>query len=312
MNRTALAVVAAVFAVAAGAVAQQPAPKPDAKAQPDPIAELVGRMRGAEQALKGLELELRTLAVWPDGTTMRTKGRLRVLRGTQPAVHTMFEFANDDGVRGRSESAQTGNGIVLFEDDGAFGEVCVQIDAKTVADLRWAGEVLDQADLPGMHDRRAEAPLGSAMLDALRSHFDLTVDQQRAERDGVAGTWLVGKKKAGLDSDGGDVPIADSMAAFVRAADHALLEVVHKAGDQIVQQLVVERLVVDPDLPASAFVVAANGLVPRPLAQHLPLADQVEQTIKQAEAKQARALADRQTKDPAAKDEKPEVRPSRR
>ncbi|MBL8756658.1 MAG: hypothetical protein JNK15_25405 [Planctomycetes bacterium] len=311
MNRTAIAVAAAMVVVAAGAVAQESAPKPAAKAQNDPIAELVGRMRAAEQACKSLEVELRTLAVWPDGTTMHTHGTLRVLRGTQPALHTRFEFRNDDGVRGRSESAQTATGIVVFEDDGVFGEVCVQIDAKTAADLRWAGEVLDQGDLPGMRDRRAEAPLGSAMLESLRAHFDLQVDTAK-DRSGVAGTWLSGKKKPGLDSEGGDVPTADTVTAFVRAADHALLEVVHKAGEQVVQQLVVERLTVDADLPPSAFVVQTNGLVPRPLVQHAPLADQVEQTLRQAEAKRARALAELQAKDASLKDQKPEVRPSRR
>jgi hypothetical protein len=267
-------------------------------------------MQAAEKALISVQLELRTRSSWPDGTVMTTRGSLRVLRGGQAAVHTRFEFQNDDGIRGRSESVQTADGIVLFEDDAAFGEVFVAIDKKLVADLEWAGDVLRKDGLPGMRDRRAEAPLGSGMLASLQTQFELAADA-RKERAGDAGQWFVGKRKKGLDADGGELPVADAVEVFVRDRDHALLEVKQSEGDKVVQHLVVETITVDAKLDPAQFKVGAGTGTPSPVQQHA-LGQQIEQTLKQAEAKKARELAARQEKDPAARDEKPEVRPSRR
>ncbi len=310
MNRTIIAVFALAIAWGAEGIAQDGAKPADGKAQPGPVDRLVATMQAAEKAFTSLQLEMRTSSTWPDGSVMTTRGTLRVLRGGQAAIHTKFEFRSDDGVRGRSESVQSADGIVLFEDDAAFGEVFALIDKKLVADLEWAGEVLRRDGLPGMRDRRAEAPLGSQMLASLQSQFDLVEDEKRKDRAGEPGAWLVGKRKKGLDESGGELPVADAVEAFVRSRDHALLEVRQLEADKVVQHLVVESVILDAKLDPASFQVQSGTGTPR--AVQPPLSDTIEQTIKQAEAKKARELEARKEKDPAARDEKPEVRPSRR
>src|SRR5690606_25657721 len=122
-------------------------------------------------------------------------------------------------------------------------------DPALVADLEWAGEVLGRTDLPGMADRRATAPLGSAMLAELQRQFALEPTDRR-ERDGEAGRWLAGPRRAAGDG-GDDLPAADRVDVFVRDRDHALVEAIWSQGDTRLQHVVAERVEVDVDLPAS-------------------------------------------------------------
>src|SRR5687767_9672030 len=137
MNRTAIVALCCWLVPAAAGIAQDPAPPPPAKAQADPIDELVTRMKSAEQALPSIALELETSGAFGGGMKFKTKGALRVLRGTQPATHMRMEFESDDGLHSVSEAAQTAAGIVLFEDDPANGAVYVQFDPRLVTDLEW-------------------------------------------------------------------------------------------------------------------------------------------------------------------------------
>jgi hypothetical protein len=285
MNRTTIVAVCCWLAAAVGAPAQEPPPPAPAKAQADPIDELVTRMKAAEQALRSLVLELETSGAFGGGGTFKTKGTLRVLRGTQPATHTRMEFEFDDGLRGVSETAQTAAGIVLYEDDPANGAIFVELDPKLVADLEWAGEVLDADGVPGMKDRRAQAPLGSTMVAHTKAHFELTIDAARTERNGEAGTWLTGRRKAGLDVQDTDLPVADTATLFVRAKDHALLEAQFRQGDQRVHTLVVTKLEIGVPLAPKQLQVDGGGLRLGPVQSHKPLHTTIEQTLNEAERK---------------------------
>ncbi len=284
MNRTAVVAAAVLFAAAVPSVAQAPPSAAQRPAEADPIDGLVAAMRAAEGRLKSVAMQLSTSGLLPGDLPVTTRGVLHVLRGAQAAIHAKVEFTFDDGIRGRFESAQTAAGILQYEDNPAFGEVFVQISPALVADLEWAGDVLQRDDLPGMSDRRAQAPLGSSMVAGLRRQFVLAADG-RKERNGEAGTWLAGKRKPGLDVQDPELPVADAVELFVRARDHALLEVRHLQGQKTIQHLVVDKLDVDVELPAKVFEVDGGGQSPRPVEQHQPLWEEIKQVLLKAEAK---------------------------
>lgn len=297
MKRTDVVTAGLLSLFAAALAAQTPETPAVPPAAPDPIAETIAAMRKAEAELKSVQLEMHTKGVLPSGLTVTTKGVSRVLRGTQSLapggatmaanlLHTVVEVEFQDGLKSRTETAQTEDGITTMQSDPLVGDVLLRLDRKVVADLAWAGEVLERADLPGMKDRRASAPLGSAMVAELQRHYLLAVEP-RAQRQGEAGVWLAGKRKPGLDADDPDLPVADRVELFVRTADHALLEIGMWQGETQVQHLVVDKLVVGVDLSPKQFVVDGRGLKATDVQQFPPMWEQIEQVLKQAESKSA-------------------------
>ncbi len=284
MKRTILVLAVLSFPIAAAGRAQEPASPPQQTAQAGPIEEIVVAMRAAEQRARSVVVELSTTGHLPGGLELSTRGVLHVLRGAQPAVHTVVEFSFADGLGGRVESAQTAAGIVLYEENPAFGELYLRLDPQVTADLAWAGVVLQRSDLPGMADSRAASPLGSAILADLQRHFDL-VATERHERLGDAGRWFAGARRAGLDDQDTELPQADRVELFVRDRDHALLEVTYLQAGKQLQHIVVGKLEVDVDIPASTFEVDGRGQRLRDVQQHLPMWDQIQQVLRQAEAK---------------------------
>lgn len=282
MKRTEIVAAGIALLLALDAAAQDPAAAPAAAA--DPVDALVKAMRDAEQALTSLRLTMRTEGRLHGGLVVKTSGTLHVLRGTQSVTRTSVQYEFADGLRGRFEAAETKDGITLFESDPIFGELFLHLDPVVVADLAWAGEVLERSDLPGMRDARAMAPLGSSMVAELQRHFLLQATD-RSERGGEAGVWLRGQRKPGLELDDPDLPMADQVELFVRGADHALLEVVHKQGESVVQHLVVETLTTGIDVAPKVLQVDGGGLQVREVQQHRPLWEQIEKVLKQAEAK---------------------------
>lgn len=292
MKRTDVVTAGLLSLLACSAVAQAPAAPDKPAAAPDPIAAIVADMRKAELAVKSVQIEMHTKGLLPSGLVVTSKGVLHVLRGTQSTagaaaatqLHTVVEVEFQDGMKSRTETAQTEDGIVMAQSDPVVGDALLRFDRKVTADLEWAGEVLERADLPGMKDRRASAPLGSTMVAELQRHFLLAVDP-RPQRQGEAGTWLVGKRKPGLDADDPDLPVADRVELFVRAADHALLEVVMWQGETQLQQLVVDKLQVGVDLTAKVFTVDTRGGKVRDVREVPAMWEQIEQVLKQAESK---------------------------
>jgi|GEM_PF-4357048 len=245
-------------------------------------------MTKAERALKSLRMTMKTSGTLPGGLRVSTSGELRVLRGAQPdaAVRrfSRLEYSFGEGVRGRLESAETADGIRIFEEDPAFGAVFLRLAPSVVRDLEWAGGVLERSDLPGMVDPRARAPLGSGLLLDMMRTFDLKVDD-RKERAGVPGVWIVGARKDGLDEQDPDLPLADGVEVFVRAEDHALMVARYLVGADVSQEIQVERLEVDVALSDDDFVVEAHGVQIRSVQDHAPMWEQVEQVIERAEDK---------------------------
>jgi hypothetical protein len=284
MNRTTLvAVVTFLLALGQGS-AQEPAKPPADAPQADPIEAIVADIRSAERAAKTVAVELVTSGNLPGDLSFATSGTLYVLRGTQPKLRTTVEFSWANGVVGRMETLRTADGITIYQDDPAFGEVLVRVPPALVADLEWAGEVLKRADLPGMKDGRAEAPLGSSMLDDLRRHFDLKLGEGR-ERAGEAGQWLVGERRPGLGDQDPDLPLADHVKAFVRQKDHAVLEVVHYQGEQVLQRIEVKKLEVDGVIAEAVFSLDRRGLNVRDAEEYPPMREQIRRTLEQAESK---------------------------
>ena len=290
-NRTAISVFGMVLAAMAPAWAQE-ASKPAAPpAQSDAIGKIVAEIQAAEKSLQSARIELVTSGQFEKGIEFQTRGVLHVLRGAQPALHTLLEVSFGEGIKATMESAQTASGITLYEDHPAIGQIHLHIEPTYVADLEWAGTVLDDAKLPGMSDRRATAPLGSAMVGDLRRHFDLKVESgtDRNGRNGEAGQWLAGKRRAGLEDADAELQLADRVELFVRQRDHALVEVKHLQGDKLVQHIVVNKLECGIEIPPSKFAVDGRGQSrrevkpPEKFGQYQPMWDQIEKVLLQAE-----------------------------
>jgi len=262
-----------------------PAEAPVAKpaSPPDAIELLAREMQAAEQRLQSLVLEMQTSGQFGNGDEFQTTGSLQILRGPPRRQRTNVQFAAA-GIEGRMETLQGPDGILIYQQDPAFGEVLVQIPAVMVADLEWAGEVLRRADLPGMKDRRADSPLGALMLRDLRRQFQLVIGE-RKERGGEAGVWIAGPRHAGLPEHEADLPLADRVELFVRQRDLALLEVQHFQGDKVVQRLEVKRLQIDAPIAEASLKLQPKGLKARDVAGYPPLSEPIERALKQAEAR---------------------------
>lgn len=265
-------------------VAQEPANPPKPPAQADPIEVLVTNLRAAERRAKSVRIELATRGILPSGLEFQTSGTLHVLRGTHSKVRTAVVFTFANGLDGSAESAATPEGITIYESDPSFGEVLVHIAPAIVADLEWAGEVLRRSDLPGMRDGRADSPFGSAMLDDLRTSFDLKVVGERKDRRGEPGTWLVGERRPGLEQ-GVDLLLPTRVEVFLRQSDQAVLEVAHYEADKVVQHIDVKALEVDAPIADAVFTVDPRGLPVREVQKHAPMWILIEQALNQAEGK---------------------------
>ncbi|MCB9877143.1 MAG: hypothetical protein H6835_06020 [Planctomycetes bacterium] len=292
MKRTIVVSALWMVAVCGATFAQDPASRPGAKAQVDPVDGVAEAIAAVERSARSLRMELSSRGRMPGGLEVSTRGELRVLRETQPdgaaapvapLLYSRLEYSFGEGLTGRVESAQTAAGVMMFEEDPAFGAVLLRIPPAVVGDLEWAGRVLQRADLPGMGDSRARAPLGSQMLVELGRAFTFT--QEAGENGGVAGTWLRGKRKPGLDDQDPDLPLADRVEVFVGAAPRAVRTVRHYVGEDVVQELDVTALELGVELGEDAFAVDAQDLRPRDVKSYQPMWEQIEQTLLRAAVK---------------------------
>lgn len=284
MNRTTAIVFSCLFAGLVPIWAQEAPKKPPVPPQPDPLEGVVTAIRAAEQRAKSFRIELSTKGSLPSGLEFTTSGTVHVLRGAQPKLRTQVRCSFGNGLDSTLETAQTADGIVTYEDNPAFGEAFLRFPPALVADLEWAGDVLKRADVPGMRDRRADAPLGSAVLDSLRLHYAFVVTDRR-ERAGEAGQWLVGERRPGLGDQDVDLPLATRVEVFVRGKDHAVLDVLHYRLDEVLQRIEVKKLEVDVEIPDAVFSVDGRGQKLRDVEQYPPMRDLVERVLRQAESK---------------------------
>lgn len=288
MNRAALCAVICSVSLIGTAVGQQPGGKPAAAPQNAELSALVKSMVGAEQALTSLRMTMTTTGKLEGGLDVATQGELRVLRKTQagqaPQLFSQLQYSFGDGMRGRFVTSQTAEGIIMFEEDPAFGAVFLRIDPEIVTDLEWASGVLKKSDLPGMTDTRAQSPLGSGMVRDLSRIFDLAIAEDK-KHDEHQGTWLRGARKAGLDAQDPDLPLADRVELFVRSADHALLMTRFFVGEDVVQELKVHTLELGAKFAAEDFTVDGHGERIRSVQEYAPMWQQIVEAIAKAERK---------------------------
>jgi hypothetical protein len=292
MNRTAhttLFCLCAGFGPMAAVAAQEVPTAAPERAQDPEVSKLVAHLRAREAAAKSVRMELTTEGNLPGGLEFTTQGTLRVLRAEQggvAAVQSKVDFSFDDGLQGRMESVKTPDGVLLLENNPTFGEVFLRLDAALVADLEWAGQVLQRHDLPGLADARAAAPLGSAMVEDLARRYQLA-PLGKKDQDGQPGTWYGGDRRPGpgLQGEDPDVPLADRVELFVREGDQVLLQVVHLRLGKVVQRIRVGTLVVDEPMPLESFKLEVKGLRPRDVREHAPMWQQIEQVMQRAQAK---------------------------
>lgn len=289
MNRTACIVLAAALSTSVAGLAQEAARQSEASAQASAASKVAAEIAKAEQALRSLRLAMVTESRLPGGVLVQTRGEVRVLRGTQPGApartFSSLEYSFGDGLRGHMAAARSDDGIVMFEEGPAFGAVFLHLDAATVEDLEWAGEVLDRSDLPGMADGRARSPLGSGLVRDLDRAFELAVES--GEHAGQPGRWLRGARRRGLDERDPELPAADRVEVFVRDADRAVVHARFFVGEEVVQSITVEKVECDVTFPADAFEVDGHGLRRREVQDYVPMWEQIEDTLQRAEARVA-------------------------
>ncbi len=288
MNRTTVNVLFCLASLIGTVAAQAPGAESAEKPQVQPVKDLVAAVSSAEAALTSLRMTMATTGKLPGGLDVTTRGELRVLRGTQAKPgdqqFSALQYSFGDGLEGRMETARTKEGILIFEEDPAFGAVFVHIPADVVADLEWASVILKKTDLPGMVDGRAQSPLGSGMITDLMRTFDLAIAKEK-EHEGDQGIWLRGARRAGLDAQDPDLPLADRVEVFVRDRDHAVLLARYFVGVDVVQQVTVEKIEVGAKLAEADFKVDGHGERVRDVRDYQPLWEQVLEAVTGAEAK---------------------------
>lgn len=292
MNRTVATLLFAGVSLIGNAVGQETSPQPVPPPQTVAVTKLVETMVKAEQSLLSLRMTMATTGKLPGGLDVATRGELRVLRETQasgapqkaPQLFSQLQYSFGDGMKGLLETAHTTEGIIMFEEDPAFGAVFLRIGPDIVVDLEWASRVLQKSDLPGMVDSRAQSPLGSGMVRDLSRIFDLAVAEDTGHGEHT-GTWLRGARKAGLDAQDPDLPLADRVEVFVRSRDHAMLLARFFVLAEVVQELKVEKLEVGARLSAEDFTVDGHGERIRSVQEYAPMWEQIIEAISNAERK---------------------------
>lgn len=306
-NRTIVSLLLGGLSLIGSAAGQDAPEKAEGETQVSVVERLVESMVKAEKSLKSLRLTMTTTGKLPGGLDVVTKGELRVLRETQDTgaqlMFSKLEYSFGDGMTGRMEAARTKAGITIFEADPAFGAVFLRIEPSIVRDLKWASEVLQKSDLPGMADSRAESPLGSGMVGDLARIFELAPGDDTKHGD-HQGTWLRGARKAGLDAQDPDLPLADRVEVFVRGRDQAMLLARFFVGKDVVQELKVEQLKVGAELSAKDFAVDGHGERIRSVREYAPMWEQISEAIASAEQKGKELPPSKRQKDGSKKGDK--------
>lgn len=285
MNRTANVSAFLLCVLAPVLFAQQKEPPAEAKAEDPLVKELVAKLQAAEAAAKTVYQELHTEGVYPGGKTFQTRGSLRVLRGAHPRLLARVEFNFADDFSGRMETLKTADGVWILERSPTSGDVYFEIDQETMRDLEWAASVLGKADeVPGV-DRRAAAPLGSAMLQELSRQYALA-PLSKKDRDGQPGQWIGGElRPAAVRPPADEMPLPGRVELFVRDGDRALLDTIYfDAQNKVVQRIKMVKLEVDRPMTADEFKIDAGDLKPRPVREYQPAWTQVEKILNDAEA----------------------------
>ncbi len=249
-----------------------------------PVQQLIEKLQAREASLKSLSLEMSTVGAYPDKTKVSTQGRLRVLGKTHFHILVHAEMESMGG--SQVETVVTPEGVWTGE-KGPLGEVYLKMESATMHKLKEAVQALGrQEEFPGSM-ARAEAPLGSGMLQALQAQFDLQVQEQvkPVGSEPFPKTECIvikGKARAKAeDFGGGGATAAAEVEIMLRAGDFIPISMLqfNSLGEEMLR-LTISKLKLDIGLDEASFKLNKPESVPfKDVMSHPPSQLQIQQIL---------------------------------
>ena len=291
IRSTAVVPVLVLLLVLAGTSrAQDPVagPEPAATTAPsaddvETIADLLRYVRAREADVESVDMDIETTGSFPDGSTFRTTGKLRVLGTTH--FQSRMEFEHSSGMKSVTATVRTPDGMQMFEEDEVQGRVWIRMDADLMRRVDAASRSVGGA-MPAPGSGQAESPLGSAMLEDLSGQFDLRVEEPRVVRGQRC--WVVAGPARQRDSDEPDLLGlgADQVDILVRVADGAVVQMTQLAEGKPLMSVAITRLELGKAFDPSSFALQVPADVePVDVMDHPPHAAQIRRLFEEAEAR---------------------------
>lgn len=249
------------------------------------LEELVASMREKEKAAHSVYMEMTSQASYPGNMSFSTRSTLRVLQGTH--FHMQLEASFGGEIAARSEMVKTPAGILMLENDPAYGEVFLKIDRELSEKLDEASRILGQGEggLPGPMAEQSTSPLGGSMLESFSELYDLKVER-RLNKDGQDCLVVAGDLRGGLpEPDENAPPRADRIDILVRIVDSAVVQMVELKDGREQMRVNITKLELNRPMDATTFLIDAPDREPMDVMEHPPTAQQIQALLDAAEAK---------------------------
>jgi hypothetical protein len=305
MIHTAATTLLTLLALVVGPPGPGPQDKVGRPTQNPDIKRIIDNLKQRERTLKSVSLEMSTTSSYPSGTKFRTDGKLRVLGTTHFLIEVTSRFFGRAELQSRLRKAITPEGTWTFQSGPVEGGgVYTHMDKDLMVRLRKAERAL-AADRdtamrnPGPMAGKGDAPLGSAMLAALDLQFELAVQAEKEDVDGVPCKVIRGKWRGfkGLDEDQINRAgrAVQRVEVFVREADGIPIRMVQynkvevepddpesTLVDEIAFELRIKNLELDPKLdPAMFKLEAPEGTKFLPVMKHRPSRAQINRILEE-------------------------------
>jgi len=257
----------------------------DNASKPISVADLVAKMKEREKSVDSVLMEMVSRGSYPGGVGFEIKGTVRVLGKDHFSISNRMTF--DDDLSSELDRVVTPEGSWIRERDPAFGEVFLKIEPELMQKLERAqAELAVSGDVPATMDNPVKDPLGSAMLQSLNEHFDLTVQQRSIKgRDYFVVNGPV--RDAAPPSDP-QMPVADRVELLVRAGDYAVVQMTQFEAGKELMQIEITRLELGVPMDPSSFVIhLPDGAHFIDVMEHPPAAVQIRQLLQDAETKRS-------------------------
>jgi len=219
------------------------------------LSDLVQAVEAKENAVKTVQIEMRTKGKFPGGPEFETTGTLRVLGKTH--FHSRMTMRVGDAGRpqmqSESETVTTPDGVTMRENDPMQGEVFVRMSRELLRDLESASKALGETGssvAPG--DGMANGPLGSVMLRDLQEVFALELSGPAVV--GKHECYIVrGPRRDDVEIDSDVLGGADRVELLVRRADLAVVRMTQFEAGRPTTEVEIQRLILDEPLEPSSF-----------------------------------------------------------
>lgn len=281
-----------LIVLASPALAQGSSPE----AELPTLAQLLERMRSQEADLeKGLVagdrtvyMEMETSSSFPDGTSVSTKGVVRVLGKEHFHNSVAVEFG--DGMRSENETVRNPNGVWMREKDPVQGELYLRMNPEDMARLEEAAKELGQdGDAGPVPVGRASAPVGSKVLEDLGRQFELKVSRRHQAQDGETYWVIGGTVREGAESEFDVMAFSpDQIDIQVRERDGVLTRMTQLRSGSPVLDVRITRMELDRPMKPESFVmeIPARQEV-LDVMEHPPARQQIDRMLSEAEEKRA-------------------------